>query len=139
MSINSKNIMQEELKFRSYGRFTWWFAWNDGHKACNTLVRIHIKRIIDSNKWTQPIHWLRWTLDSVLMRLSRLLGLRKFLVHLPSRVVPKKVENFSISCEFWYNFCELRKISVLSTTMSIENSIVGASTDSVNIKNLHHF
>lgn len=73
------------------------------------------------------------------MRLSRLLGLRKFLVHLPSRVVPKKVENFSISCEIWYDFCELRKFSVLPSAMSIENSAIGGSSDSVIIKNPHNF
>lgn len=73
------------------------------------------------------------------MRLSRLLGLRKIFVHLPRRFGATHIENSSISWKSSYNFLVLRKISVQTAAMSIENSVISGTNTTVIIKNRNHF
>lgn len=111
-------------------------ALNDTKHATLYVTHTYCESSIRTSDYNEIVYA---ALPYVSMRLSRLLGLRKFLVHLPSRFAPKKVGNFSITCENWYDFCALRKFSVLPSTMSIENPVVGASGDSVNSKIISNF
>lgn len=67
------------------------------------------------------------------MRITRLLGLRKFFnnTHFSSCTVLKKTEKYSITSKTWCKFSGLRKFSEFTIKMSIENPVVGESTETV--------